>query len=398
MTTLAETVKLVNDPELRKEFTALPIERQMAMQEELLGKVIVDPDFQGLMQHDQSAAIGILHDFRNTLPVPPHAISPTEEALQTPGSDFTPTMLVSGGPDKYGPGVGPMINKAIDIGKTVLDPATLLEPGNVAGMAGAVRYMGAKAAPMLAPEVGGVKPLPLVTQERPMVTPTEPTPGGTGFPPPEPPKAYTRPPSGALPSELGEQRVNLQTTADVKTAAIENVQALGQTDSSEQGRRVMHQVVEALDKGMINVDRIPSILERSHLTMREFADELLKTYSTAGKQLQQLSIVKKKLNIWAEANPDAKEALAALDKSIPDGTIWDSIKTAYRAVDDPRRALMVGQLATAVRNFFSQGMRYGVEVLDEGLRQLYSGASPMKALDAGMQFIHSLKPSAVRSC
>lgn len=391
MPTLEDTVQILKDPAIRQEFTTLPLERQMGLQDEILGKVITHQDFQSLLRTNQAEAVSILHDFRNTMPVPPMVPTPEQEALKAPGSDFEKTTLFPETPTQHGPGIGKLYNKVIDLAKTLLDPATLLDPENIVAGGAATRMLRARPAQVLAPEAGGIKPAPSISEEaiKPSARPAE-------FPPEEPPKAFTRPPSGELPAELGEQRVSLQTAADVKNAVIENVQALGQTDSSEKGRRVMHQVVEALDTGLINVERIPAILERSQLTMREFADELLKTYSTAGKQLQQLSQIKKQLNTWAKANPDAAEALAQLDAAIPEGTIWDDIKTAYHAVDDPRRALMVGQLATAVRNFFSQGMRYGVEVLDEGLTQLYKskGKEPAKAMEAGLQFVQSLKPSA----
>jgi hypothetical protein len=386
---LERITQTLKDPAIRQEFTALPREQQMALQEEILGKVIIDPDFQAVLRTDRDKAVAALHDFRNTMPVPPGVPTPEQEALQGPGSGFEKTDLFPETPTQHGPGIGMLYNKVIDFAKTLLDPATLLDPETIVGGGVATRMLKARPAQALSAEAGGMKPPPALSVEpvKPASTPTE-------FPPAEPPKAFTRPPSGALPPELGEQRVSIQAAADVKNAAIEQVQALGQTDASTQGRRVMHQVVEALDKGLINVDRIPIILERSHLTMRDFADELLKTYSTAGKQLQQLSQIKKQLNVWAESNPDASDALKQLDAAIPDGTIWDSIKTAYHAVDDPRRALMVGQLATAVRNFFSQGMRYSVEVLDEGLAQLYKGESPAKAMEAGLQFVHSLTPSS----
>lgn len=391
---LAETVQLLKDPALRQEFTALPLERQQALQEEILGKVIIDPDFQSVMQRDQGQAIALLHEFRSTMPVAPMQPTAEEEALQRPGSDFEPTRLfpeLEGEMrERFGPGPGAIYNRVIDVGKRLLDPATLLEPENIAGVGGATRYarnpLFAKPQTVISQEAGGAKPPPVLSQETPKAA--------TDFPPAEPPKAYTRPPTGTLPDELGEQRVNLKTTADIKTAAIEQVQALGQTESSTQGRRVMHQVVEALDKGLIDVDRIPLVLERSNLTMRDFADELLKTYSTAGKQLQQLSQIKKRLSLWADQHPDAAPAIRQLDEAIPEGTVWDNVKTAYRAVDDKRRAIMVGQVATAVRNFFSQGGRYGVEVLDEALTQLYKGERPGKAMEAGLQFVQSLRPKA----
>src|SRR3972149_3509771 len=252
MATLEETVTLLKDPTLREEFSSLPIDRQAAVQEEILGKVIVDPDFQTLMRTNQDRAINVLEDFRATMPLKPEQypmakkgfFEPrlTMEEIKGPSGQAAlatglATSTVGGVPGFV---VGAVSSLLAEEGTKRLQEEFGPEKGLILGLIGSLLTGGKigvsgkvtpKAPPALAAERGG-KAATEIAQEAGGVKQTE-------FPPEEPPKAFTRPPSGQLPPELGEHRVSLQAAADVKNAVIENVQALTQTESSEKGRRVM---------------------------------------------------------------------------------------------------------------------------------------------------------------
>jgi hypothetical protein len=350
--------QLLADPE----FASLPPDRQAAMRQEALGHIIIDPDFQELQKTDPGKAINFLFQVNSAGARQTSTGEPIEDQpLQEPGE-----------------GQGFL--------RSLVDPGVLLEPsGLVAGAAvgklaaGRVAQAGQKA-------VKGTPEPTSVPSKTTEPIPTEPL--------PEPAPSGVTP--TAQPAEIVEPVVSLARGEEVKQAVLKDVHKLAETEAAKGGERLFKQVAEAIDDGTIDVDGMAGVLERSGMSLQEFAQHWKTAQTTYGKGLQKLSVIRKKLNALAETNPDAAAALSELEGLPAAEGKWETFKAAYKAVDNVRRGLMVGQLSTTVRNVLSQSARYGVEVIDSAIESGLKGEAPEKALELTSRFFANLKPGAAK--
>jgi len=128
------------------------------------------------------------------------------------------------------------------------------------------------------------------------------------------------------------------------------------------------------------------ILTKYNITPEELSSEILKAGTMHGKGLNEFSQWAKAMKQAFPDDPAIQKTLGRIGK-LESVTFWDTVKNAYRTVDDKRRMLMVTQLATAARNAISQGTRYGFGILDDGLQGVFKTAGGMPKQEAFAQFM-----------
>ena len=195
---------------------------------------------------------------------------------------------------------------------------------------------------------------------------------------------------------LFETRVSQMTTGQIARAAHNEATALAGTQASQAGQRLFRQVAEALEKGEIHVESLPQVIRDQGLSLPQFVSEYAKTISTSGRQLQQLSRLRQALDKIASTDPLAKSALKALDETRVD-TFWSRLMygkgrwPGYVAVDNVRRASLVAQLATTMRNIWSQTGRYGLDALDQTVQGALGGQGLSSAPEHALAFFRNIK-------
>jgi len=130
--------------------------------------------------------------------------------------------------------------------------------------------------------------------------------------------------------------------------------------------KLYEQISDLLYTGRLTNDFIEAVLKKHNITLREFAQFFGATNAQAGRTLQMLSQIQKRLNTISKtaSKADEKAFLKALDES-NNGGFFSGILSVGRRLDNIRRALMVSQIATAVRNLESQTFKQGISVLQE---------------------------------
>lgn len=149
--------------------------------------------------------------------------------------------------------------------------------------------------------------------------------------------------------------------------------------------RLFKDVSNALAKGEIQPEGVARIIEADpRLSVEKFAEMYREQISEAGRELNVLSQLQKRLKKSMLEQIDAKLEIAkknndlfavkelekqrnAIERNIPEGelTNWEKIKIGYQTIDNVRRGLMVTQVATTARNVISQTMRTAVTIFDD---------------------------------
>ena len=144
----------------------------------------------------------------------------------------------------------------------------------------------------------------------------------------------------------------------------------------EKGRRIFHQIADKLKISEIQIEDLPDILKKYNLTPEQFAQEYENTISRAGRVLAYHSRAAKRLNAVFKDSP---EALRILEQAVAreKGTRYasDMLFELWSKFDSPRRALLVSQLATAMRNAFSQAGRLSLGTVDNVMQEVVGGGS-----------------------
>lgn len=204
--------------------------------------------------------------------------------------------------------------------------------------------------------------------------------------------------SGAgLPHELAKPEVRVGITGDIAKAAKDKAVELGRTEAAGQGKRLYHQVAEALDNGDIEVEFLPETLQKYNIDLSDFVIEYKNTISTSARKLQQLSTLKKHLTRLAKTGKHP-ELEGILDK-MPDDfdTFWHRFNhgwgtwPGYIKIDNVRRASLVSQLATTMRNVESQTGNYGLHILDKTLEKKFGGSNSIEASEYITTFFGQFK-------
>lgn len=202
---------------------------------------------------------------------------------------------------------------------------------------------------------------------------------------------------GVYARDLYKSEVNLGRTGNIANAAKESIDKLAETEASQQGRRLYRQVAEALDKGDIEVEYLPEMLKKYNINMSDFVNEYRDTISTSARKLQQLSALRKHLNRLAETgrHPELEGLLDKLP-SEPD-SFWHRLMygwgkwPGFVKIDNIRRASLVSQLATTMRNVESQTGSFGLHVLDKTLEKSFGGPKTIEPAEYISSFFNAMK-------
>ena len=135
--------------------------------------------------------------------------------------------------------------------------------------------------------------------------------------------------------------------------------------------KLYEQISDLLYTGRITNDFIEAVLKKHNITLREFAQFFGATNAQAGRTLNMLSQIQKRLNtISKTASKEDKIAFQKAFNESNDG-FFHGILSVGRRLDNIRRALMVSQIATAVRNLESQTFKQGISVLQETVEKAF---------------------------
>lgn len=138
--------------------------------------------------------------------------------------------------------------------------------------------------------------------------------------------------------------------------------------SPEENKRIGQQIIDLVYKGNWEWKELPEICARHGITPQEFALRLKDTYSTAGRTLQRLSVVAKKVKETLKDNPEAQKFFDEVTKNLPEPTAFDRFMGGLYSLESTRRGFLVTQLATAVRNTISQSARVTLGAIDDSLQ------------------------------
>lgn len=191
---------------------------------------------------------------------------------------------------------------------------------------------------------------------------------GTNLDRAKPPLKFPSEPSEALGLEMAAEgklskpivQEGIQKT--VADAALKNI------SPDERKKRVGQQIIDAIYKEEWDWGSLPNVLKKYDITPEEFAQRLKDTYSASGRTLQRLSVVSKKMNQIMKDNPEAAKVFEELGKTLPEGTFFDKFMAKFYQVESTRRAFLVTQLATSVRNAISQSARVSLGSIDEAFQ------------------------------
>ena len=154
-------------------------------------------------------------------------------------------------------------------------------------------------------------------------------------------------------------------------------------------RLLSDQILDFMKEERLSIPELEGVLAKHNLTFSELGQTLFRpAVGDAARRLQALSALQHRLNALARTSPEAaaemgrlRELSAGLDAVTEIG--W------WRRLDNVRRGLMVSQLATAARNFATQQLRLGLDVVDQGLQaslQKVTGSSvtadPFEGIEA----------------
>ena len=169
----------------------------------------------------------------------------------------------------------------------------------------------------------------------------------------------------------------LEKSKDVSAEGVQEqtVRMLRGTDT-EKG---LADVLEGMD---LDGDTLQSAISRAGLTTEQFVNAFGTSYSDAGKYLQTASKVGKIMKGIKEVDPElAKQIIGDSDADSIVGPLG-KVGEMYHRVDRERRALMVTQVATTVRNVATAGTRLtmdmAADLIESSLYQFGRG------FDAGM--------------
>jgi len=138
-------------------------------------------------------------------------------------------------------------------------------------------------------------------------------------------------------------------------------------DNLDQSKRLFRNIADKLGTGEINPVALRQTLSKHNMSPQEFAEEYLKTISSSGRRLAYHSRVAKELQFVFKDNPEVVRMFKkAYDDYTP--TAVDKFMGLWGRVENKRRAMLVGQVATAMRNAWSQMGRISLSTFDEAMQ------------------------------
>jgi len=158
--------------------------------------------------------------------------------------------------------------------------------------------------------------------------------------------------------------------------------------------RIFQQITDEIIKGNIQI----SDLGRFGITPQEFAQDIFaKAISSAGRELGRLGQLEKKLLQRARTDRAAAEVIDTID-GIRSNIKEYGWQQKWQRWEGFRKAMLVSQPATSIRNFVSQLQRIGVDVIDnafdaglQGLKAIAGKRTKQNALLSLNESIDSMK-------
>jgi hypothetical protein len=180
----------------------------------------------------------------------------------------------------------------------------------------------------------------------------------------------------AFPAAPKAYKATISDDMTKKIAEAADLARIGQADKS---KRVFQRVADELAVGGIQIEDVDRVLKAYKLTPEQFAQHYRETYSMAGKQMQQLSVVARRLNKLFKNDPKASKAFDELAREATDSLtgpekVADFIVRNWYKIEDQRRMLLTAQMATAMRNLWSQAGRVSIGAIDNAMQGVITGA------------------------
>lgn len=185
-------------------------------------------------------------------------------------------------------------------------------------------------------------------------------------------QAVGQPVKGAIPQAVAEGTPIATKIVATDTAAKEVIDAVkGGVKWQPSGeRRIGQEVIDYISQ---NREEIPRVLKKYDMTPTELAAEMKETYTTAGRHLGQLGWLARKLQKEFKT-PEMQKLASSLLEDLPEPTALDNFMSGFRKVENVRRAMLVAQTATTMRNVISQTGRMGLGMFDDALKGGIEGA------------------------
>ena len=172
-----------------------------------------------------------------------------------------------------------------------------------------------------------------------------------------------------VPEGVSVKGLNTVTLKKINDAALEMFTTANPPVVRNPNIKLYEQIADLLYTGRLTNEQIEAILKKHNITLKEFAQFFGATTAQAGRTLQQLSFIQKRLNTIEKIEGSNKAWVKALDES-GDG-FYHHVMSVFKRLDNARRALMVSQLATAVRNLESQTFKQGISVIQEAIEKVF---------------------------
>lgn len=162
---------------------------------------------------------------------------------------------------------------------------------------------------------------------------------------------------------FGNKPLSTQTIKVIASQAQKIGEETGSAIEATKTDRLFQVIATKLEQGELMTANLGEALRASGMTPAQFAHYFKQTTTTSARNLNVLSQLKRKILEDAGDLPD--DLIGLLEIKLSN---WEIIKRGIRTVEGKRRGLLVPQLATAMRNLFSQGQRYSINVLDDALQ------------------------------
>jgi len=160
--------------------------------------------------------------------------------------------------------------------------------------------------------------------------------------------------------------LSLATQEDI-IVGVEKAVAANLNNSERLYKAVSRELMKGLETDALQLDQIFPLLDKYGISPEQFAGEYATTVSEAGASLQKLSALAKRIaQMSDDLSPQMKAKIQEIAEDMEDGkTGVDTLLGAFSKVENARRAMLVGQLATAMRNAISQAGRLTIGMVDD---------------------------------
>jgi hypothetical protein len=167
-------------------------------------------------------------------------------------------------------------------------------------------------------------------------------------------------------SETSKAVLREDVVADVINAVKEPVSKVFQPTGT---KRITQEVIDYV---MANKEEIPKAMEKYGLSAEQLAAQIKETMSTSGRQLGQMGKWAKEIYKEFET-PEMRQLAGYMEKDLPEATTIDAFMGGFKKIENLRRAGLVSQMATAMRNIGSQGMRMTLGSIDDAMQGAIKG-------------------------